>query len=525
MTETALQPNILIVMCDQLSALATSPYGNDDVITPNLDDLADHGTLFENAYCNAPLCAPSRASMMTGRLPATIPVNDNAEELPATVPTFAHCLRRAGYKTILSGKMHFVGPDQMHGFEERLTTDIFPAGLQWVQQWKALGDPPRSPDGDTLGFDSQMILDAGPVTWSTQLDYDEEVHFRALERIRQLSRRNPNRARAPWMICVSYTQPHDPYAPAREYWDRYEGRDIHLPDAAPPGYEASAWDRWVNAYHGVDKVNILESDVRRARRSYYAMVSYIDDKLGELRAELARFGQSENTVVIFLSDHGDMLGEHGMFFKRTFREWSTRIPLIIAGPHVPTGRRDPRPVSLVDLFPTISGLADIGEIDQSVAQQLAGRDLFSPGPVHDEARAVAPVIIDYNGEGTIAPTRTVIQDAYKYVYVDGQDEQLFNLETDPNEWTSLAGEPELQPVLQRLREVATTGWDPIEVSKDVVLSQNRRTFIQDALGKGITTAWDYRPSFDGRRMYVRQPIIDVWDHGYTDQPNPFAGAS
>src|SRR5262245_31582395 len=121
MSTVPARPNVLFVMADQLSALATSPYGNPDVLTPHLAQMAARGVVFERAYCNSPLCAPSRASMMTGRLSARLPVNDNSEELPASVPTFVHHLRRAGYLTVLAGKMHFVGPDQLHGFEERLT--------------------------------------------------------------------------------------------------------------------------------------------------------------------------------------------------------------------------------------------------------------------------------------------------------------------------------------------------------------------------------------------------------------------
>ncbi len=194
---TTARPNILLVMADQLSALATSPYGNADVLTPHLQTLASRGVVFEHAYCNAPLCEPSRASILTGHLAGRLPVNDNAEELPASVPTFVHHLRRAGYRTILSGKMHFVGPDQLHGFEERLTTDIYPADYLWTKTWDSQGDPPRrvAPPGASETASSyarqmaQMVTEAGPVPWSYQHDYDEEVHFRALEALRDVALR------------------------------------------------------------------------------------------------------------------------------------------------------------------------------------------------------------------------------------------------------------------------------------------------------------------------------------------------
>lgn len=518
------RPNILMVMCDQLSAFATSPYGNTEVLTPHLNQLAERGVTFENAYCNAPLCAPSRASMMTGRLPDSIPVNDNAEELPSSIPTFAHHLRRAGYKTVLSGKMHFVGPDQLHGFEERLTTDIYRSDLGSVEDWATLGSPPRQPLGRIRGrYMAHMIAEAGPVSWSTQMDYDEEVHFRALERIRQLSRRDAEEA-SPWFLCVSYTQPHDPYAPTHEYWDRYEGRQISAPKEIPEGYTETAWDAWVNGYHGVDIAQPSAEEALRARRAYYAMTSYIDDKLGELQRELERFAQLENTVVIFLSDHGDMMGEHGMFFKRTFREWSARVPLLFAGPKITQGDRVSAPVSLVDVFPTILALAKTDLEANPGGTALPGQDILSMRRFSRDDPAASPVIIDYNANGTIAPTRTIISGSYKYVHVLGQDELLFDLKRDPEEWENLAAREDSQPVLERLRAICMSGWDPIEVERHVLASQRNRAFVNEALSAGYYEPWDYQPQFDASRMYVRRPISEVWDHGYTNQFSASEGA-
>lgn len=507
MTGDGNRPNILLVMCDQLSALATSPYGNPDVLTPQLDALAARGTTFRRTYCNSPLCAPSRASLMTGRLPDDIPVNDNAEELPSTVPTFAHCLRRVGYTTILSGKMHFIGPDQLHGFEERLTTDVYPSGLQWLPDWEPEGPTARDMGdmgGASTGRVSLMqIPESGPVPWSFQLDYDEEVHFRALERIRQLSRRQTDSGSEPdpWLLCVSYTQPHNPFAPAQEYWDRYEGHEIGLPTPTPPDHQETVWDTWVNAYNGVDRVEIGEEDIRRARRSYYAMISYIDDKLGELQRELERFGQLDHTVVVFLSDHGDMMGEHGMFFKRTFREWSSRVPLIFAGPGIPSGVFD-QPVSLVDLFPTLLGLAGAEQQDASILDELAGHDLLSTASGSAEP---GPVLIDYNAEGTLAATRTVVRGTWKYVHVHGQPESLFDLAADPEEWTDLAGDPRHSAVLAELRELCLKDWDPAEAHERILTSQRRRRALGAALATGTQQSWDYQPVFDASRQYVRRP--------------------
>ena len=126
------KPNIILFMVDQLTSFVLNTYGGTVCKTPNIDALAARGTVFENAYCNYPLCAPSRFSMMSGRLPSRIGAYDNGAEFAASIPTFAHYLRLSGYYTCISGKMHFVGPDQYHGFEERLTTEIYPADMSWT---------------------------------------------------------------------------------------------------------------------------------------------------------------------------------------------------------------------------------------------------------------------------------------------------------------------------------------------------------------------------------------------------------
>src|SRR5499433_4284308 len=129
------RPNILLVMFDQMSPQSLPAYGHPLVQAPNLRRLADAGVVFDSAYCNAPLCAPARFSLMAGQLPSRIGAYDNAAEFPSTIPTFAHHLRALGYRTCLSGKMHFVGPDQLHGFEERVTTDMYPGDFGWTPTW------------------------------------------------------------------------------------------------------------------------------------------------------------------------------------------------------------------------------------------------------------------------------------------------------------------------------------------------------------------------------------------------------
>lgn len=489
-----MRPNLLFVMCDQLSGLATPLGGNGDVLMPHLEKLAAQGTVFERAYCNAPVCVPSRASMLSGQLSSRLPVNDNGEELAASVPTFLHHLRLAGYRTALAGKMHFIGPDQLHGFEERLTTDIYPSEFLWITNWPANGPPAEANAANTA-----KIKEAGPAAWTEQMAYDTEVHFRSLERLRRLARQDPEQ---PWLLCVSYTQPHSPYLAVDEYWARYEGRPIQMASRSPSGHRPSISDRWVQRYWGVDQVEISPEEAARARRAYYAMASFIDDRLGELVAELERLGLREQTVVVFTSDHGDMMGEHGMWHKCNWREWSARVPLVVSGPGLAPGRRVREVVSLVDLYPTLLELAGAPAPDwglpldgQSLAPLLRGEAVPEwPG------RA----LIENLGPGTAAPIRALVSEGFKYVYVHGCEELLFDLERDPEEWVDLAGDPGHGERLARLREAALRGWDPEETRRQVLASQRRRRFLREALARGRHTPWDYQPFADASRMWVRR---------------------
>src|SRR6267378_1255502 len=211
-------------MADQLTARALPAYGNRVARTPYIDSLAAAGVVYDSFYCNSPLCAPSRFSFLSGRQVSAIGAYDNAAEFPAQVPTFAHYLRRAGYQTVLSGKMHFCGADQLHGFEERLTTDIYPADFGWTPDWE------RPLDRPSWYHNMSSVTQAGPCVRSNQLDFDDEVVFAARRRLFELARSGRER---PFCMVVSMTHPHDPYAITEEYWNRYRDDDIDLPRVAP----------------------------------------------------------------------------------------------------------------------------------------------------------------------------------------------------------------------------------------------------------------------------------------------------
>src|SRR3954466_5787747 len=264
------QPNIVLFMADQLTAPALPCYGHPVVSAPHIGALATRSVLFESAYCNSPLCAPSRFAFMTGRLPSRTGAYDNAAEQPAAIPTFAHGLRALGYRTCLSGKMHFVGPDQLHGFEERLTTDVYPADFGWTPNWD-------DADGrfDWWFHNMDSVVNAGVAEATNQLDFDDEVGFRTVRKLRDLARTSDDR---PWMLTASFTHPHDPYAMRRQYWDLYDHDDIDPPRVGPlPADELDPHSRRLRNVSAMERTEINDAQVRNARHAYYAAIAYVDE--------------------------------------------------------------------------------------------------------------------------------------------------------------------------------------------------------------------------------------------------------
>jgi choline-sulfatase len=489
---SARQPNVLVVVTDQLVPFLTGAYGHSVVRTPHLDALAAAGVRFDAAYTPYPLCAPARAAFLTGTYASALGCFDNASVLPSDVPTLAHYLALAGYDTVLSGKMHFVGPDQLHGFRTRLTTDVFPAGLAWV--------PVLEEDGRFVrgGHAHNYVPPAvGVRPWTKFLAYDEETHFRALE---YLHGRVGQPETEPFFLVASYHHPHDPFHPTQELWDAYEGAEIEVPEL-PANLEEtfSAMDRWANEAHDVDAVALDDPENLTAlRRAYYALVTYVDGKLGELLAALDRTGERDETIVVFLSDHGDMLGEKRMVQKRCFYEWSVRVPLVVRLPgDEGAGTAVADPVSLLDLLPT---LLDLVGFPESERLPVDGASLV---PLLGGAREPDRVVLsEYHVEKVRAPCFMARRGRHKLVHVHGHDEQLFDLEADPGEWQNLAGRRETASVEAELRDAILTRFDPDAIAAAGAESVRRRELVRRALERNGTT-WDYAPVFDAARQYVR----------------------
>ncbi|KXF78313.1 choline-sulfatase [Paramesorhizobium deserti] len=487
------RPNILIVMVDQMNGTLMPDGPAPFLYAPNLKALAERSARFANTYTASPLCAPARASFMSGQLPSRTRVYDNAAEFASDIPTYAHHLRRAGYYTALSGKMHFVGPDQLHGFEERLTTDIYPADFGWTPDYRKPGE---RIDWWYHNLGSVTGADVAEIT--NQMEYDDEVAFHATQKLYQLARQSDDPARRPWCLTVSFTHPHDPYVARRKYWDLYEGSLALDPkiDAIPFEEQDRHSQRLM---HACDHTNfdITPEHVRRARQGYFANISYIDDKLGEILEVLRMTRMLDDTVIVFASDHGDMLGERGMWFKMSFFEGSARVPLMIAGPDI-TPQLIEDPVSTLDINPTLAALAGIDL--SAVAPWTDGQNLL---PLLDGASRVGSVPMEYAAEGSEAPLVALRAGRYKFVHCEIDPPQLFDLESDPLELTNLAADPAHGDLVAEFKAKIKARWDMAAFDAAVRESQARRWVVYEALRNGAYYPWDYQPLQKASERYMR----------------------
>ena len=310
------RPNILIIMVDQLNGTLFPDGPADFLHVPHLKALAARAARFANNYTASPLCAPGRAAFMSGQLPSRTRVYDNAAEFASDIPTYAHHLRAAGYHTCLSGKMHFVGPDQLHGFEERLTTDIYPADFGWTPDYRKPGERI-----DWWYHNLGSVTGAGVAETTNQMEYDDEVAFHATQKLHEFARASDDASRRPWCLTVSFSHPHDPYVARPQYWDLYENCQALDPEtdfipvgsAGPPFAAALRGKRLCefrdHARHGSPLAPRLFRQPLLHRRSRRQLISVLE-----------RTRMLDDTVIVFCSDHGDMLGERGLWFKMCFFE-------------------------------------------------------------------------------------------------------------------------------------------------------------------------------------------------------------
>ncbi|CUH76587.1 Choline-sulfatase [Tritonibacter multivorans] len=475
-------------MVDQLNGTLFPDGPADWLHAPNLKKLTARSTRFQNAYTASPLCAPGRASFMSGQLPSDTGVYDNAAEFASSLPTYAHHLRRAGYQTTLSGKMHFVGPDQLHGFEERLTTDVYPPDFGWTPDYRKPGERI-----DWWYHNMGSVTGAGVAEITNQLEYDDEVAYHATRKIYDLARGKDDR---PWCLTVSFTHPHDPYVARKKYWDLYADCAHLLPEVPALPYEdQDTHSKRIFDANDWRSFDISEEDIQRSRRAYFANISYIDDKIGEVMTALE--GTRQEAIILFVSDHGDMLGERGLWFKMSFFEGSARVPLMVSAPDMAPGLVT-TPVSNIDVCPTLCDLAGISM--EEVAQWTTGESLVGLGK--GETRTT-PVAMEYAAEASYAPMVSLREGQWKFTQCQLDADQLFDLDADPHELRNLAQDPDYQDVVQSFQDKVRARWDLDRFDAEVRASQARRWVVYEALREGGYYPWDHQPLQKASERYMR----------------------
>lgn len=411
-------------MSDQHAWRVQGNAGDRVVRTPMMDRLAREGTVLTNAQTACPLCVPARAAMISGQLPSNNGVLFNFNAISSDKATFLHSLSAAGYETVLCGRMHFVGPDQRHGYEKRIAGDRTPVFHN---------APPARP-GETryIGFDENSSVYCIGGGNSPVLEYDNYVTSRALEYLS----RNYDR---PQFLTVGVYGPHFPYVAPSALYNYYIDK-VPMDDVADPGFE-----------HRALAGKMRETDpevVRAARAAYYGLVETVDRHMAEVyeafQAYLKRTGHEG--IFIYVSDHGDMNGNRGYFGKQVFYEPSVHIPFIIQGDGVPAGLEIHSPVSLLDLGPTVCELAGAEVIPgdgKSLVPLLRGGS--------DPDRMVVSEQYTYLAAGGTSLGRMVRYQQWKFITYSGfeGEDMLFDLHSDPEERKNVIGEhPEIAKMLQ-----------------------------------------------------------------------------
>jgi choline-sulfatase len=345
------------------------------------------------------------------------------------------------------------------------------------------------------------VTGAGVAEVTNQLLYDDEVGYHAVRALHDLARADDDR---PFCLVASFTHPHDPYVTRQQYWDRYDHDSIPMPRQAQVPEDDDPHS--VRLRGAIDSVRtaVTEADVRNARHAYYGNVAYCDDWAANLLETLNSLGLADNTVVMVVADHGDMLGERGLWYKMNFFEGSARIPLIIHSPSRFAHARVAQPVSLVDVLPTLCELAGVGELAaESLGARQAGQSLLGLCEGTDEARTVFG---QYMAEGSVAPIVMQRTGNLKYIHCPADPDQLYDLDADAEERANLALLPEYATIAAQFRAEVNAQFNLEQIRQDVIADQASRRLIDTANRIGQFTPWDYSPPRNASQEYMRNHL-------------------
>ncbi|MDC6451637.1 sulfatase-like hydrolase/transferase [Alphaproteobacteria bacterium] len=448
--------NLLILLSDEHNKRMLGVSGHSHVKTPNLDKLANEGTLFNNAYCNSPICVPSRAILATGRYNAEIGYWDNADPYDGNIPSWGHRAVQGNCDAVSIGKLHFLDDQAPTGFSEQINPLNVVGGV-----------------GDLLGLIRQELpvrkgaanmakdVGSGETTYS---NYDKQIAEDAKNWIS-----NRKKSDKPWVLFVSFVCPHFPLIAPEEFYNMYPESEVPWPllyeesqRSSHPYYEAMRKCMNYDDYFDEEKV-------RKATSAYFGLCSFLDYNIGTVLSALDNSDFADNTNVIYTSDHGDALGMRGMWGKSTMFEESAGVPMIIKGPNLPVSKKVKTPVSLVDIFPTV---IDSLELDKNIKDDnLPGKSLLTIANEDDDYQRV--VLSEYHAAASPVGAFMLRKGKYKYVYfAEGYKPQLFNLEEDQFEENDLALDKNFSNIVDDFYKDLLNICDPEEVNKRAKKEQN-----------------------------------------------------
>lgn len=493
------RPNIVIMMIEQFSAFVDPHYVDCPVDTPALDRLAERAIRYHRAYCNAPVCGPSRLSFLTGRHACNIDAFDNGSELPGHVPTVGHVLTQAGYRTAICGRMHIHGMDQHRGFEQRLCSEII--------------NPLPCTPGDHPG----ELCPLTPLPPAPDLEYsptfsdspiyrhDAYVTDQACAFLQAQDRESSS---SPFCLTIGWFAAHTGFKPCPELgslYDKYIRRD----DLPIRPFTQAEFDRLPeharrqHQYLGNDQRVFLETYQRHEMAWYLARVEYADRQVGRVLAALKQAGLEENTAVIVTADHGENMGRHGLWGKMNFYEEAMRIPLYLALPasQAGDGRCERQAVSLIDILPTVADLAAY-----EVTTPLDGRSLLDLEPDEEERTIFA----EYHGYQAPASMYMALRGSAKYCHYLKEPDEFYDRDTDPYEEHDRSDDPDCADIRQSLLTEIHARVEPQHLESRIAAYNAQRDAVYQALVENETHAGRIRRHIQQFREALDEPW---WDGG------------
>lgn len=469
--------NLLFLFSDQHSKHFLGCYGNPHVHTPNLDRLAQRGVVFDNAYCNNPLCVPSRASMTIGDYAFRGSYWDNAHGYVGAQKSWGHRLNESGIKMTTIGKLHFVDARPETGFLDQRVPLHMKNGTGDVTM--CIKDPNARKHALR-----QIILDAGAGN-AGYYSYDCKVAELSAKYLREEA---PG-MQEPWCLYSGFVTPHFPLQVPQRYLDLYDASTLPMPiDWEPENWMDHPAVNYLRTIHCFAEP-FTEEQVKKAMVAYYALCTFLDEQLGVVLDALEESGLAEDTRVIYSTDHGESIGEHGLWFKETLNEGSVAVPLIVAGPGIPAGERVKQGVSLVDIYPTVLDNFDIQPDDYD--KSLPGTSLYA----FIDGRCTEERVVFSEGHANGIKTAAYMAKygPYKYNYYVGDKPQLFNLETDPNEEHDLCDDLAYQDVRKSMDKKLRSICDPEKVYEQCCREQEAMVNANGGRDKVLQTVVTFSP--------------------------------